>query len=232
MAEEKPAVPTKVSKIIVGYKTRIVEGIDGMVPTYEPPKNYKDPVKRKAYVDEKIEGFKLFAAETPYTATFDEVHIVDSFKQKIVQFSHKHSAEDGRASVATRVLNFLTKNYAGAWTDDTHNRKKPTAIFVGFEIRTFLKILGIECSMPGAPKRCPLGLWYDNSEHRDIGHAIIPTECKHLTLPQVLKYRRPSGAALAAAWDEWLAGWTGPCIQPAIDVRICAELCQQLGFME
>lgn len=231
----------KVLKLFVGYKTRLREGADKALPEFKPPSNYKDAGKISAYVEEKKAGFLADAKNMPYTGTFDEVFIFDPnardekqpnvLKPKSLLYKW-HPPEDQRPAVSVRVRNYLLKTYPDAWSNDTHGRKSPSVIIVGFDPRTFLKILGLECSLPTVDKVCPLGLWYSNSDHRDIGEAICPKEFAGLTLPFVLKHRRPTDEEMGKAWDELTKGWTGPGENPEQDARIAIELATQLGFLD
>lgn len=238
---EKDTKTRPVLKIFVGYKTRLREGADKVLPEFKAPANYKAADKIAQYQEEKKQAFLIDAKNMPYTGTFDEVCIIDPNardeknpeQKKTKALLYKwHPPEDGKPSVAIRVRNYLLKNYPSAWGNDTHGRSKPEVIFVGFDPRTFLKMLGLECTLPGVDKPCPLGMWYSNSDHRDIGEAICPKDFAGLTLPFALKFRRPADEEDAATWDKFTAGWTGPGENPEADARIAIELATQLGFLD
>ena len=241
MTDESVKKPKPVLKLFVGYKTRLNPGADKHVPEFRPPSNYKDAGKIAAWQDEQKQAFLADAKNMPYTGTFDEVFLIDpqgkdekapgGKKFKALQYKWS-PPEEGKPPVAVRVRNYLLKNYRTAWSHDTHGRKPPEVIIVGFDPRTFLKILGLECSLPHIAKPCPLGLWYSNSDHRDIAEAICPKEFKGLTLPFALSFRRPVEADLAALWDETVKGWPGPGENPEQDARIAVELGNQLGFLD
>ncbi len=142
-----------------------------------------------------------------------------------------YMTKEGDQPVSAKFRNYLNKNYPGAWGSEVGGRKPPEVVLVGFNLRPFLKILGIECSLPASDKACPLRLWYDNTDHRDIAEAILPRECKGLTLPYVLKYRRPADPTAATRWDELVDGWTGPGVKPATDSLLAFVLAGQLGML-
>ena len=221
-----------VTKIVVGYRTRAAADLDKNLPEFKAPSNYKDSGKIAADIADRQAVFKAGAKDMPYTGTFDEIHLVDPKNNKVMTWTHKASEEEGKPSPAVRARNFLHKYYPTAWNDDTHGRKQTEVVFLGFDPRTFLKLLGLECSMPVVGKRCHLSMWYSNADHRDIGEAVIPKDFKGLTLPYVLKFRRPVEPERMKLWDSIMVGWTGPGEWPEKDALITIELATQLGLLE
>lgn len=231
MPAAKPAL-----KLFVGFKTRLVEG--AAHPEVQVPDHYKDAAKAAAYVAERRAAFAAAALAMPYTATFAEVELVDpnARDEKAPERSKFgapkfvwHPPEAGKLSVAVRVRNYLTKHYKAAWPDEPGRR--PGVVFIGFNVRLFLKILGLECSLPAEGRPCPLGMWYDNPGVRDIGEAVCPREFEGLTLPYVLARRRPPDPEGGKYWDALTAGWNGPGENVGQDVRIAVELAAQLGII-
>ncbi len=217
----------RVHKIFIGYKTRTVEGIEKLLPEFKAPSHWKDKDKIAADVAEKREAFLANAKDMPYTGTLSEVTFVDSFTKKTLQWKD----DPEKPPVSVRVRNYLLKNYPDAWSNDTHDRKPPTVILVGFDPRTFLKILGLECSLPKINKPCPLGLWYTNTDHRDIAEAVMPKDFKGLTLPYVLKFREPIDPADAAKWKELVKDWPGPGVFSDRDALLTVALATQLDLL-
>ena len=221
-----------VAKIVIGYRTRLVPGVEKNLPDFKAPANYRDADKIAAYKKEAGAAFLEDAKNMPYTGTFDEVYLADNKNDKAMLWSHA-ATEEGKPSVAVRVRNYLLKYYPDAWTNDGIVKKgAPQAIIIGFDPRTFLKMLGLECSLPSVGKPAPLGLWYSNIDHRDITEAVMPKDFKGLTLPYVLKHRRPVDAEDAKHWDELMTDWPGPGHNAEKDALICVELATQLGFVE
>lgn len=238
--KEKPEKPRPVLKLFVGYRTKLRPGAETAVPTFKAPANYKDAAKITAFQEERKAGFMEAAKNMPYTGTFDEVYLIDpqardekdpeKKKFKFLRYTW-HPPEEGKPPIAVRVRNYLQKWYKWAWAHETVGRRPAEVVFVGFDPRTFLKILGLECSLPEINKPCQLGMWYGNSDHRDIGEAVCPKEFGGLTLPFALSFRRPQAESEAAYWDAWVKGWTGPGENPEADARIAVELAKQLGFL-
>ncbi len=222
-----------VAKIFIGYRTRLVPGIEKTLPEFKAPANYKDPAKIEADIRERKEAFLAGAKDMPYTGTFDEVYMIDQKNRKPLLYSSQASDAGEKPPVAVRVRNYLDKHFPNAWGNDGVIRKgPPKAIVIGFDPRTFLKMLGLECSLPSVGKPCKLGLWYSNTDHRDITEAVLPKDFKGLTLPYALKFRRPVDGETAKKWDDWMADWPGPGVFPEKDAKIACELAYQLGFLD
>jgi hypothetical protein len=217
-------------KVFVGFRTRPVDNLQELTPAFEPSRNLRDPELIRADLEKKQAHFAAVARDQPYTGTFDEVFLIDGKNRRPLQYLH--AADGSKPPVSVRVRDYLLSAYPDAWTWDTHDVRRPTVVFIGFNPRLFLKMLGIECSLPRVGKPCPPRMWYGNSDHRDILEAVLPRDFeKSLTLPVVLKCRRPLDPEDAAKWDALLDGWHGPHVQPERDARLSLELAAQLGFL-
>lgn len=218
-------------KLFVGFKTKAVDGVEALMPTFTPAKNLTDPKKIEQDLADKKEKFLREAPNMPYTGTFEEVFIIDPKNEKRLQYLAS-DGKDAKAPVASRVRTYLLKTFPNAWPEDTHEIKKPEVVFVGFNPRLFLKMLGIECSLPHIAKPLLPKMWYSNSDHRDIEEALIPAEFnKMIDLATALKRRRPLDEPSAKRWDVLLAGYTQPGDNPMKDAQLAFELAVQLGFI-
>lgn len=225
-------------KLFVGYKTRVADGIENDMPEFRAPANWKDPKKIEDEIASRRAEFLATAKDMPYTGVLEEVCLLDPSAErdgggwgKCVSFRER-AGEEAKPPVAVRVRNYLLKQYPKAWTNDTHDRVPPKVAVFGFDPRTFLKMLGLACAMPGVAKPCPVSLWYNNTDHRDIIEAVMPKDFKGLDLAYVLKRRRPVEPGEAQKWDELLAGWAGPGDNPRVDATLAVWLADQLGFLE
>lgn len=219
------------SKIIIGYSTQLANLDASMMPQFKAPSNYKDESKIAAYIEESKQNFILNAKDAPYTGTFKQVFMLDPSNKKVAQFDNYD--DPNKQPICVRVRNYLIKSYPSGWNENTYDSRNPPFRFLGFNIRRFLKMLGLECSLPSINKPLPLKMWYSNSEHRDIIEAILPHEFdKQLDLQLVLKYRRPLKPENSERWDTMLSGWEGPHINPQKDAWLTVELATQLGFLE
>lgn len=226
-------------KLFVGYRTRLVEGIEANLPEFKAPANYRDAEKIAQDLAEKKRAFLENAKDYPYVGTIDEIFLLDPYlkdgtdaKAKALQWKW-HPPEDNKPRPAVRLRNYVTKHYPGAWATDLGVKKQTEVVFVGFDPRTLLKMVGLECSLPDVGKPCPLGMWYGNSDHRDIGKAIVPDEySKVLSVPYALQFRRPTDPDDATAWDALVKDWTGPGVTPQTDAMLAMEIANQMGFLE
>lgn len=227
-----------IAKLIVGYRTRAVEPEllkTLMPPDFKPKRNLKDQAKIEADVEARKEAFAEAAKWQPYTGTFDSVVIADPANDHIGEWNYEGRQPGGpKTPICLAVAAYLMKAYPDAWTPGAANQRTLQAIFIGFNPRLFLKMLGEECSLPehnqGQNRALPLGLWYSNSDHRDIMEAVVPTGFPSLTFDVALKRRRPIRVDDAARWDRLVEGWQGPHHDPKADTLLIAELASQLGF--
>lgn len=212
------------AKLLVGYRTKPVDNIKDLVPKFQAPANYKDKDKIDAYVAASEAEFMQSAHLNPYLGTLDYVVIVDKANERIGRWSSKGREKgSGQLPVCLAARAWLLKEYPEAWSSELVDRPtKPRAMFIAFEPRTFLKLLGIECSLPPNDNPLPASMWYGNVDHRDITEAMIPREAaKFVTWSTVFTQRgiKPK------------EGWVGPCVDPEEDVVLLTELASQVNFL-
>lgn len=244
-------------RLIVGFKTCLHPAAQGLLPppsAFDAPSNYKDPVKIEEYKLVKAEAAKALAGTVPYLATFDEVQIVRPGRSmapgEAVGWSARSDANldrrrrpfGPRAPVAVAIRNWLLSKsrWPDAWPHSTHAKLagEPRVVFIGFDVSLFLKMLGIECSLPenqptdsngampaASRSTLPLGLWYDNPDaHRDIGDAVLPGVCgQAVTWDAVLRRR---------GLREEFPDWQGPHVNVKQDASLIARLGGQLGMFD
>jgi hypothetical protein len=221
-------------KIFVGYTTRPVpdEILKDLMPKFEGRSGTKDEEKIKEQIAEKEAKWKEDCADMPYTGTFDAVHIVVPCKELSVTYKSDGRQPFGeKPSVSAQVRAFLMKHFKDVWGNEMNSRGTDEAIFVGFNPRRFLKMLGIECSLPEVGKPCPAELWFGNSEHRDIEEAVMPKDFKLLDWKTVIARRRLGlDDDVQKDFDELFEDWDGPGADPEQDVAIAITMATQLGF--
>jgi hypothetical protein len=223
--------------IAVGFKTRLVEGMLPDVSTLTPPSNYKSDDAIAKWKTEQAEKIKQEGLMQPYSATFDSVTI--HAKGDTCSWDYRdQSKANAKQPAPLAIWAWLRKRFPDAWPNSTHPKwvnGSPPAIFVGFDTRLFVKIMGIECSKPanqpkntdGSPKfdsqaALPLSLWYSNSEHRDIEKAVMPEGFKFVTWPMVLKHYDLA---------EQFRDWKGPHQDPVDDAALTLKLADYLGML-
>lgn len=222
---------SKTTRIIVSFTTKLVDpdNIASLTPEFKAPSNYKDADKIAKYIKERKDNFEADAANQPYTGTFDEVMLVDLQKQLVGKWSSKdRDAADG-LTVAEAAASWILRNNPDAFAGDILDTANSNVVFIGFDTRLFLKMLGLDCTLPDSKVQVPLRLWYNNSNHRDITEAVMPSEFS-LSWPIVLKLRKPWEADDATKkWD--VSSWTRPHVNVQQDSWLITELAAQLGFL-
>jgi hypothetical protein len=219
-------------KLIVGYRTRLVDG--AAPPEFTcSDRRLKDEKKIQDNIDKQAEAWDEEAKNQPYTGTFDEVFIVDPSNEAHQSWKYKgREPGSGKSPICASVASWILANHETAFSDDLTNHKQPEVIFVGFGMRRFLKILGLECSLPrGDRSRVPVSMWFGNSDHRDVENAVKPSDFKFLDWATVIAARRPADDEEAGKYDEVTADWAGPGHSPAGDVLVALEFCGQLGLL-
>ncbi len=226
------------SKLIFGFRTMTVPEttLKPLMPaSFKPDSRLKDKLKIADDLAAKKELFLKTAQDQPYTGTFAEVVIADPAHENPMQWkieSHGPDSPDGPMCLAIR--RFLLENHPHAWSPHLKPGDPSSVVFVGFNPRRFLKMLGAECSLPEHGQPLPLSMWYGdaaNRGHRDIMEAVCPNGFPGLTMEMALKRHRPKRAESIEKWDKLVAGWTEPHLDPAQDVRITAELIVHLGMV-
>jgi hypothetical protein len=231
-------------RIFVAHTTRLVSETM-TVPEFDPPANYKDPVKIAEWQANKKLAFLANAKDQPYTGTFDVVTIAvadvlkpgtppsvqppfrwsymlpdKNDKKKLVPRS-----ELGLPPICLAIRDWLLTEFPTAWDHSVSlfRRKEPEAVFVGFNIRRFVKMLGIECTLPRNRANptdnnaLPLSMWYGNADYRDMNEAIMPG------------VDTPLSTVLEARGIE-AASWEGPGTDADREIMITTELASQLGM--
>jgi len=206
------------NKIFVAYKTRLRENVELDFSHLSPPANYKDQAKIAQWLEEKRIALTLEADTQPHTATFAEVIIVDSANKKQFNFAYR-APGSGRQPISAAIRDWILKQYPKAWQDNTHQTGAPEAIFVGFEPRRFLKIIGLECARSG--QHLPLSLWYNNSDHRDIQEVFMPSE---VTVTGWKSIMNDFGCG------EIAKDWAGPGLNLDQDLKIMLVLAASVGM--
>jgi len=214
-------------KIFVGYTCVLAKGATDLQPEFTGKTGTKDEEKIAQQIIDQREAWNQKAAQQPYTGTFGSVYLIDPKLKFAGEFLPKPDLP-----VERQVVDWLLDKdrYEQAWPFDTHQRYEPTVVFVGFDSRKFLKMLGINCSMPSLNCSVPAPLWYGNTDHRDIEEACIPREFKStITMDVVLKARRAGlGPRDLKKYDKAVNGWKGPGHNAKQDANIAFALGAQL----
>ena len=224
-----------VTYVIVGYTTTQLpeKMLAGLTPEFYGKAGTKDPELIQKQIQEKREAWNAETANMPYTGTFSSVHIAIPSQEEAVEF-----VADGRkpfgtkACITSNVVSLLATKFKDAWNPNSPQVGKQKVIFLGFNTRNFLKMLGIESTMPwtGMKAPAPLGLWYGNSDHRDIEDAVLPKDYKHDWKTVVNARKIGLAGESLEKYEQVFAAWHGPGMNAKQDVLVTLTLAQQLGF--
>jgi len=213
-------------QLIVGYTMVKLPGTDEFLKdikdSVKAPANYKDPMKIQEYVEKETQKRIETASRSPYLGTFGKVYLMDtSVTPTGLHFwaCEKRAPFGSQPSMCSTIAAFLKSKWPEAFDNNsTLTFQKSEIMFVGFEIKRFLKVLGLECSMPGVNTPLPPVLWYGSDAGRDVGEMIAPKSL-NVDLSLALKSR-----------GFWRQGWE-PCENAEDDMRLSVEILTQLNFL-
>jgi hypothetical protein len=217
------------NKLIVAYTLRQAELPEELlVPVIgDPPKTHKKPEAIEKWKQEQIASFQAGLSKQPYTGTFDRLWIADPAHGELGKWSYR-SPKSGKQPICIAARNWILKRYPNAWTDNSHPKGVAEAVFVGFNPKLFLKILGLECSLPANQSKddkkshaLPLSMWYGHSDYRDIEEAAIPASvCHSVSWRMMLQLRGIE-----------VEGWNGPGKDVEKDMLVATELAAQFNMI-
>lgn len=211
-------------KILVAYRTKLVDYHKAITPKFEGRAGTKDPVKIAEQIAEKEARFQAEAASMPYTSTFDEVRLILlPQKETLMYKSEGRGLMSQRPPISVVMRGMLLKAFPNAWGDSLGVKRDPPVMFVGFNPRRFLKIFGLECSLPGY-KPLPLDMWYASNNYRDIEETLLPSQdCGGLSWSSVVEtHRLHQKDEEQEKFERLFAGWQGPGHDTAQDLKILA----------
>jgi hypothetical protein len=224
----------KTTLIFVGYETGEAEDLADLMPPILPAGNCKSEEARAASVASRTEDFKRLACNQPYTGALRRVCLIDpthKVRNTLTSEGREPGNPTGSRPLAVAVRDWILKYNPDAWSDTMHGQRLsvPPAAFVGFEPKTFLKMLGLECARLNKP--LPPAMWYSNSDHRDLTNALMPSDFKFLDWSTVLKAFRPTEALEQVPYDREFGSWPGPGKGAEKDAELAFWLAHKLGFV-
>ena len=227
-------------KIVFAYRTRLVDGVELYFSDVAAPSTWKDPIKIAANIEEKKAKLMAEAGSVPYSGTFDEVRLLNVSAAHDVVITYKGREPGSGKAVARAVLKWLRDefkdDFAEAWphTMGKVRTGPPVALFIGFDPANFLKMLGVDASLPcnqmlgpdgkiDEKRRtyAPLGLWYSNSDYRDIESVMFAGNTHHSW--SLLLQRR--------GLSEKFASWKEPHQDLEQDIALITDLAAQIGML-
>lgn len=179
------------SIIVVGFELAARNEKEALTPLtmLHPPANYGEEAKKKWAADNRDKILSQ-VYEAKFNTTVEQVYAVNLTTKSMFKFPDEAADEDtAPVSASTGFYNWLAGSQ-GAQYPDYPPCDITTPAFYGFDIKSFLRAVGIDCVTSGMP--VPLSLWYGNSHAYDPYEMVIeddirrafPLEslCKHLNL--------------------------------------------------
>lgn len=170
--------------LFVDFSTTVLDDIDPYLPEFQANKTAKDPA---ANIAEKRDAFLVDAPRTPHLARVDYI-VVASARQQV----YHELSESPAADFARLVREWYAGPGEATLFDEEGCFRHEVVRFVGFDSRSFVKMVGYEAAAAGVP--LPTDLWYA-AEHRDTLSMILPTEAAKKLNPAIAAKRLGLDAA-------------------------------------
>lgn len=219
--------------LLVTYSTTSAsnETLLQMEPEFKPDGNTKDDALKAAQIAKKRQKWQETVARRPYTGLLDQVYLGDPTASLAKFASGEHSAALPRVkpkkgqpeppipSVELQISNWLEANYKNSWTRNIFDTDPGLpVVLLGFDPRSFLQMVGIECARQGQP--APVGMWLGGGNCRDVMSLTCASpDTKFTAVCQYLGIRLP-------------AGWTTPHVDPAADMDILLQFVVRLRLLD
>lgn len=204
----------------VGYETKKLP--DLIEPKFEPRKGTTKPETIARQIEEKRQLFHERAASSPYTSFLSRIVALEyrADTKEIEPLLDTSQKPKGRGDVKTppavRFASLLSQWDYGVSRTLLRQVRNPV-LFIGFDPKVFLKLLGTECAMLQEPIRC--GWWVANSDHMNIQSLLLP-DAASVDFNAACTYL---GVATPKDFE--------PCQNAEDDARLCYEITERLGLL-
>lgn len=171
------------------------------------------------------------AKDVPYLGFFNEVCLATLPLDATHVVSFKLDPNNPQQLIQD-VVRTLVAWCPDVWDNNPVDTDRGKATIIGFNPRLFLKMLGLSsAALRQSVGRPPLTLWYNNTDHRDLEEAFLPSECKNLSWATVFAViRLHMTVDDAAKFGKLIAGWTGPGVNPYQDLQLAITLGDAIGL--
>lgn len=159
-------------QLCVGYETRVRPDIQ--IPEFKPQDRLVDEAAKARDIERQREKFLREVGQSVYTAQLHRVCIAEVAADPSAGKLLDTGVGDEK-SVIESTIEFLGEHYSEAWGSRSEALEN-IVTFYGFNPKLFLKLLGIGGAIYGMA--VPIGLWYENRDHRDLENALLPSDCK------------------------------------------------------
>lgn len=146
-----------------------------------PPTNYKDPVKKKNYVDEKRDELAKMACYYPVTGTVTQAVLLNQDGASV--FSASDNAPQGKVSYDT--FHFLAHHFENHMPSPVWRAMDDPGFYLyGLRIKDRLRLMALDAAnyVARTPDAAPVpsGLWYNKPFEPtywcDPYDALVPSE--------------------------------------------------------
>jgi hypothetical protein len=163
----------------VGYKCAPRHDADELVNAPAPPKSYTKQETIDKWLEEKTAEFCAESAELKITGQITHIFAVDLRNGRIFDsepvvrdMAHEADCEPLGCHFARWLLDG-DGEYRNEFPD-RHCGGDPGVAFYGFNLKPFLRVLGVECNTAGF--EVPLGLWYANGAVLDPYDMLVEND--------------------------------------------------------
>lgn len=206
--------------LLVGYTARPREDAELFIPDFQANKGTKDAELREKQIEMKRLSFMADMATKPYVGELERVCLVlvdeeNATESKCIELDRDELGQP----LSDVVANTLKSWFKGRFDTDGNYTGMPVRP-LGFDIRTFVKMLSLECAESGN-NILPHSLWY-NAEYRDVKNMVLPSpECDGLNLDVVI-------SRLGIAMPEKMVYEPGD--DATLDVMVTAAIVRRLNL--
>jgi len=202
--------------IAVGHRLALRDdALEDLGPA-QAPRNYKDPEKIAAAVEEKTQKLRAQLNRRKLTGRVERIVAYDACESRYFD-SATVKEPPGAAFVAWLRRQYAFPTYPRADED-------PEVAFYGFGVADCVRVAGFEATL--ADPTMPIGLWYGNYACYDPYEMIVESEIRDVVPASKVLVRL--GIAEPAA--PFLVDYA-PHIDPALDCRFALEICAALGLV-
>lgn len=202
-----------------------------MEPEFKPDGNTKDETLKAAQIAKKRQKWVETSVHRPYTGLLDQVYLGDP-TAKLVKFASgeqsealpKVKAKKGQSSsppspVELQICEWLESEYRSSWTRNIFDTEPGLpVVLLGFDTRSFLQMVGVECARHGRP--APIGMWLNGANCREVTSlGCAAPDTKFSAVCQYLGIQLP-------------AGWTTPHVDPQADMSILLQFVSRLRLLD
>jgi hypothetical protein len=137
----------------------------------QPPGSYKKQETIDAWLESQNALFAEAAPRLKITGQIKQVFAIDLRQGKLFD-STKVEPSEKNERVGCQFARWLldVQGYRSCFADETKSRDSYVGLY-GFDLKPFLRVLGVECNTAGF--EVPLGLWYGNDAVYDPHEMLV-----------------------------------------------------------